>query len=337
MHLNLQLRKTRTSSNVDRLKQDGKLAMWIRSFSFICLIISLISCSRMHHTTHVPIQTNPQNRVMPAFNRVQVDGNIDVTLNTGAPNPRALLHGDPTDLAHVKMSVKYGLLHIEVDNGYPHHGAMHVDIHTHYLNAFKYTGKGTIIGTNLHSRLLDLSIANKGSTRLQGQIAVHNLTIVGPGYTQIKGITGQMLNIKIKGNARVQLAGMIDATSLNIKDGWLSLYWVDSKALRIRARGHSFVQMAGRVQTLDIELWDKARFNGRYLRGSYVFTKTHNESIADINVLKRRHSLATDTSNIYFHNLPDMKTDFMAYNGSVLDLREWYVRGREEPTRYNRE
>lgn len=311
--------------------------MWIRSFLFIFLIIALTSCSRMHHTNHASTAKIPPNHVMPVFNRVQIDGDIDVNLSTDAATPRATLQGDPTDLSHVKMSVKYGLLTIAVDNGYPHHGAMHVDIHTHYLNVFKYKGHGTITGNNLHSTLLDLSIANKGSTTLQGQLAVHNLIIAGPGYTQIKGIKGQNLNIKITGNAHVQLAGMINATSLNIKDGWLSLYWIDSQALRIRARGHAFVQMAGRVQTLDTELWDKARFNGRYLRGTYVFTKTHDQSIADVNVLKRRHSLATDTSNIYFHNLPDMKTDFMAYNGSVLDLREWDVKGREEPTRYNRE
>lgn len=311
--------------------------MWIRSVTFIVLILSLISCSRMHHTTHSPATVTPSNLVMPMFNRVQIDGDIDVTLYTGATKPNVHLQGDPTDLAHVKMSVKYGLLLITVDKGFPHHGAMHVDIQTRYLNAFKYVGHGTIIGNNLRSTLLDLSIANKGSTMLDGQLAVRNLTIIGPGYTQIKGITGQMLKIKIKGNAHVQLAGKMDATSLNITDGWLSLYWIDSEALKIRARGHSFIQMAGRVQTLDVELWDNARFNGRYLRGSYVFTKTHNESIADVNVLKRRHSLATDTSNIYFHNLPDFRTDFMARAGSVLDLREWDVKGREEPTRYNHE
>ncbi len=34
-----------------------------------------------------------------------------------------------------------------------------------------------------------------------------------------------------------------------------------------------------------------------------------------------QHSLARDKSDIYYHNLPDMRTDFMAKNAAVLDMR----------------
>jgi hypothetical protein len=40
-------------------------------------------------------------------------------------------------------------------------------------------------------------------------------------------------------------------------------------------------------------------------------------------VVEAQHALAKGSSNIYFYDLPDMKADFMAENGSILDLREW--------------
>ena len=106
-----------------------------------------------------------------------------------------------------------------------------------------------------------------------------------------------------------------------VKDGRLSLYWVKSRELTIRARGKSFIQLAGVVDKLDVELWGQAHFGGRYLRAMRSFVKTHNQSVAEISAVKRQHTLASDTSDIHFYNIPTMKADFMANNGAVLDMR----------------
>lgn len=278
-----------------------------------------------------------QTRALAPFTRIQVQGNIDVSLHTGDLNPRVILHGDPRGFPDVQITEKNGLLYINEGKGYPHFGRVKTEIHTQYLTSFSYKGAGEVIGNNLQSRLLDLSINNKGKTFIQGKIALRKLNISGSGQTQIGGITGHLCQIKVSNKAHVQLVGTLDVNSLNLEgNGWISLYWMQSRSLKIRARDDAFIQMAGIADMLDVELWDHARFNGRYLRGTRVFTKTHDNSVADICVIKTQHTLASDSSNIYFHNLPHMKADFMAYNGSVLDMREWELSAMQEHTRYNR-
>lgn len=310
--------------------------MLLRLSLSLSLLILLTSCKLMHLTTpHV--QEEPQQGPITNFTRIQVIGNIDVNLHTSNSNPGVSLQGDPQDVAQVKMIVNHGILRISLGEDYPKFGRVHADIRTHYMTAFAYKGKGTVIGENLQAGYLDLLLANQGKTVLTGSMTVHHLTVMGSGYTKIDGIKGDELAIKMAGNPRVQLHGIIDVASLKIDGrGRLSMYWIKSNTLKIRAREQSFIQMAGRVQMLDLELWDQARFNGQYLRGTRVFAKTHGDAIADIAAVKRQHTLALDNSNIYFHEIPDMKADFMGDNGSVLDLREWELPFMEEVNQYNR-
>ena len=309
--------------------------MFRRLFSLVIFTWLLVGCH--HHTreTPPPIAQGNERQIAP-FTRVYVSGTLNVTLHTGALEPKVALSGDPRDLNYLHWNVKNGILHVTLGKGYPHYGQVSVDISTHYLSTFNFHGVGTVTGVGLQSNLLDVSLANKGKTLLQGQINLRKLDVTGPGFTQISGINSRYLQVKLAGKAHVQLDGVANLASLDINGkGWLSLYWVKSNALKVRAKDHVFFQLAGIADMLDVELWDKARFNGRYLRSTRSFVKTHDTSEADIAVVKRQHTLADDKSNIYFYKLPEMKTDFMACNGAVLDMREWERAFMKEPTRYN--
>ncbi len=307
----------------------------MRLFFLSLIIVSLTGCTLWHHETQSP-QVQDSNH-MGTFSRVEVDGDINVTLYTGDSHPRVVLFGDAAEKSRVKIVVKNGLLQIKKGKSTVNPGPIRAEIHARYLTDFTFKGKGVITGKGIQSRLMDITIDNDGQTQLQGHMALRNLTIKGSGHTQIEGLQGRIVNIKLAGSPHVQLSGVVELTSLNLEGkGWFSLYWVKSNALKLWARDDVFVQLAGRVQNLDIELWNNAHFNGRYLRGISVFAKTHDCSTADISVVEKQHTLALDSSNIYFYNLPEMKADFMAYNGSVLDMREWESPFLKPYTRYNK-
>ncbi len=305
--------------------------MLMRLMSLIFLILSLTNCTRSHEGSMAPPM-----RASKLFTRVAVNGNIDVTLSTGS-KPRVLLHGDLRSMPDVKIVSKNGTLYVILGKGYPRFGRVRAEIRTGHLTSFEYHGSGKVTANNLQSGMLDLKIDNKGPTTINGKIALRRLLIAGSGDTQISGITGHMCQIQLTGTPKVRLAGVIDITSLKMAgDSQISLYWIKSNVLKIRAKDKAFIQMAGVVETLDLILKDKAHFNGRYLRGKDVFVKTFDQSVADICVINTQHTLASGASNIYFHNLPKMKADFMARNGSVLDMREWETPNLKEYTRYNR-
>jgi hypothetical protein len=293
--------------------------MFIRLGFIGFTLLSLTSCAHLRATA----PTEP-NTPITYFTQVQVDGNLDVSLHTGAPRSQVILHGDARDKPEVKMRVAHGVLYVHVERGFPHFARMNVDIYTHYLTSFTYVGSGTIVGRNLQSKGLDISITNRGKTTLEGQLTLRHLSIKGSGLTQINGINGHALRVKLAGKPRVQLGGNVDINAIEAKDkSWLSLYWINSRVLKIRERGQAVIQLAGIAEILDIELWDSAHFNGRYLRSTRVFAKTHDNAVADLSVIKRQHTLAMDSSNIYYHTAPDMKANFMADNGAVLDFYEW--------------
>ena len=294
-----------------------------RTVLLISIIPMLFACSHSTRTPVKPPQSTELIRDVPSFTRVDVKGRIDVNLHSGYKNSKVILQGDPRDLTNVTTSVKNGTLYIKVRA--KQHGRMKATIRATQLRAFKYSGEGTIRAPRLNTRALDLYIDNAGRTVLNGHIGVRRLEILGTGSTEIKGLKSANLCLKLHGKPRVQLSGVVNLARLDMKDdAWLALNWINSPALIIRAQDRAFIQLAGVVDKLDVVLRDKACLRGRYLRADRAFVKTFGTSVASITAIKRQHTLASDGSDIRFYNLPDMKTDFMAFNGSVLDMRDWH-------------
>ncbi len=234
-----------------------------------------------------------------SYDNIVICGNFNVNLFTGYKKSRIVVHGDRRDLQKLKTVVRGNTLFIiENSRTYPNYGYVVLDLYPRHLTSLNYKGTGAVIGNNLYSNYLNLSINNSGKTQLNGQMNVHQLTINGNGI--------------------------------------FSLYWIKSHNLIIREFGNATVLLAGIADQLDVELWQNSRFNGRYLRAKQVFVKTHDHAIAGVNAMSAQHTLASDASDIYFYNLPNTRADFMAYNGSVLDMRDWQLFNNQEYTQYNK-
>lgn len=314
------------------------------SLLFIASLFSGLS-GCIHHqnkATKAPKKDIPaaapttQTRRIAGFNHITVAGQMNVRLHTGFSKTEVILHGDKRDLTHVITVVNNSTLSIRLPVP-PKFGAVTADIRSKQLNSFDYRGAGTIKGDNIYSRLLDLYISNPLKTTLNGQINLNKLVVKG-GFVEINGIKSPYLDVVLQDKAHVQLTGIAKLAHLDIQgQSWFNLYWLSNDLITIRARDASFVQLAGVANKLDLELWGSARFNGRYLRVSRIFVKTHGKSIAEINSVDRQHTLATDSSDIRFYNVPVLKSDFMACNGAVLDMRDWNFPFMQEYDRYNKD
>ncbi len=315
-----------------------------RYCSLILISLFLTSCAhfsipkKVNPASIAPLNSVQQYRKLIAFNQVNVQGKINLTLHTGYKKSQVVLRGDPRDLAQIKARVSDNTLYLVVNRGFPKYGTLHADIQTQFLNQFIFKGEGQINGSKLHTSLLDLFLANKGNTSLGGSIGLRRLDITGNGFTEISGITSQNLRIHLEGNPKVRLVGVANITDLAL-DGapWFSFYWLKSDTLTIRAKKASRIQIAGVVNRLDVELWGHAQFKGRYIRAQRSFVKTHDNSVAEISSVNHQSTLATDGSDIYYYNIPNTRADFMAYQGSVLKMREWDPFDMEDFTRYNKQ
>ncbi|KTC88035.1 MULTISPECIES: GIN domain-containing protein [Legionella] len=305
---------------------------------YFFLIFSLLLSSCIHQPQVLPptLKGRAQEHFVPPFTQVRVEGIINVSLHSGYKHQEIILRGDPRDLGNVLIEPKGNNLLIKLPKGHPNFGEVTAEIHANVLKGFSYEGEGTIVGNNIHSGFLELSIDNSGDTTLGGYIVLRKLKASGGGNIQISGVNTQYLQLDIINKTKVQLSGVISLSRINLADNsLLCMYWVKSPLLSICQRGKSLVQLAGTVDKLDVELWDSAHFNGRYLRAKNAFVKTHDRSVADIMAIKHQHTLATDSSDIYFYKVPKTSADFMAYAGSVLDMRDWNRPELHDYTRYN--
>lgn len=279
-----------------------------------------------------------QMRRVPTFNQVDVQGQINVNLHTGYQQPLVILNGDARDLAAVELRVINNTLHLVAAKGYPLHGPIHADIRGRYLNRLIAKDTPIITGTQLRTRLLDVYLINTGNVRLGGSIGLGMLDITGKGFTQINGLSSQNLKLHFQESPKVQLSGVANLTLLTMQgNSSLSLYWVKTDTLTVRAGHKASIQLAGAVNKLDVELWGNARFKGRYLRAQRSFVKTHDHAVAEISTAKHQSNFATGSSDIYYYNLPNTRAGFMAFDGSILDMREWNQFELKDFTRYNKQ
>lgn len=282
---------------------------------------------------------SPTRVYKPAsFTGVEIQGNVDVRLHTGYKEQKVALYGRPDDLKHVVFKVKNGTLYIRSKHTYfRKQQRIKVVIHSSELRAFKYVGCGTIVAPKMNTNAARIYIDNDGNTTLHGEVGLSQLTLLGKGTSNVKTLKSHRLCLTVGGQQRVKLDGTVNLAQLKTMDqAWLSLNWVNSPALIIEGYGQSFIQLAGVVNKMDVTLWNNARFRGRYLRAERAFVRTFGQSVASITALKRQHALASDASNIYFYNLADMRTDFMAFNGAVLDMRDWNNPTIRPYDRYNK-
>ncbi|MCW8445078.1 DUF2807 domain-containing protein [Fluoribacter gormanii] len=314
-----------------------------RCYLLIIIVFLLTSC--VHHapknqslTPSPPVHKTKQIRRVPAFNQVNVQGPINVRLHTGYKEPQVILSGDASDLATVKVEVLQNTLYLAVAGKGHLNGPIYAEVRGQFLNRLMANGTPIITGDQIRTSVLDVYLVNTGSVRLGGAIGLRVLDIKGKGLTQIGGISSPGLQIHLEGSPKVQLSGVANLANLTMQgNAWLSLFWVKTDTLTVRAKQKSTIQLAGAVNRLDVELWGNARFKGRYLRAQRSFVKTHDRSVAEISVAKHQSNLATDASDIYYFNLPTTRADFMAFDGSVLDMREWNQSELQDFNRYNKQ
>lgn len=314
-----------------------------RAFILSIATIFLTSCSFNHHLKEVnkpaprmPVKVSVSQRTSE-FTKVRVVGKIDVYLHTGVKYNKIVFHGESDDVAHTARTVNNGELYIEVGKGYPKYDRLKVDIYMHYFTAFAFRGSGNIYAKGVAAKCIDLDIDNNQNTLFDGSFGVSRAKFANIGYTKIRGMRGCVTNLILTENAKVKLIGYSNVANISVSDrAELKLFGVKSKTLRAQLRGHARAEISGLAENFHAKTWDKSCLNSRHLMSQNSFVKTYNFSEAYIAVVKNQHTLASDKSNIYYYFLPETKTDFMAREGSVLDMREWDRPFIKSHTKYNR-
>lgn len=260
-----------------------------------------------------------------SFENINIRGPFEVKLTTLNTHAKVVVIADEQALSSVHLKVKKRTLYVDCANACYDYRRPILRINVKNLRNFYFSGEGNITGHNLSLRNTSLYIKNKMATKLDGHLNLRYIYLAGNGHTTLAGVDSTGLRLKLRNHARLKIKGKVQLASMSLGKGtWISLYWLKADRLEIRGQGSTLIQLAGIVHVLDVELWNKARFNGRYLRAQETFIKTHDNSLAKISTFGHQHTLASGASDIYYYN-DNLKahTDFMGESGAVLDLNQW--------------
>ncbi|OGV36836.1 MAG: hypothetical protein A3E88_00445 [Legionellales bacterium RIFCSPHIGHO2_12_FULL_35_11] len=293
-----------------------------------------------HPKSNKPLVSTPKmvkiTQKTSPFTKVNVTGKLDVCLHPQSTFDQIVIHGDSRDVENIQRSVIHNELFISFGKGYPKGCRPKIDIYMRNIISFTYHGFGDVIAKNFVGNCMDLLIDNQRTTLLDGAFSVRKATFMNTGQTKLRGLKSCAMVMDLRGNTDVKLVGYANVASINMSENSkLSLYWIKSKLIKVALKDRAKAQLAGVAETLDAKLCDKSRLNARYLMSKNSFIKTYNDATAEISVTKNQHTLAQDRSNIYYYFLPETKTDFMAADGSVLDMREWERPFLKSTDRYN--
>ena len=329
--------------------------MLARSFIilfFTCLAAGCTSLSERFASAPISKHLEPQYlqpiqqvRPVEAFTQIYIEGPFNVRLHTNKNKKQSLtIAGDAVDLSHIQSRVKGGVLYVSVGskksyigNRELRMGEASLDINVPELHGFTYKGEGVITARHIRSDLLDIWLKNSKESTFEGRMNIRHLTISDSGTTKIIGINSPDLRMNLTGSPKVELKGKANLRRLDMAgSGSFEFHWVNSTDLIVRLSGTSHLTLAGKVNRLDGVFTDQSHFSGRYLRVKEAFVKTEGKAVSDIAVVETQHTLARGQSDIYYYNLPLLRTGFMAQNGSILDMRPEDLKLVQPHTIYNR-
>ena len=313
------------------------LKKWMMLFS---LLLPLMGCNKLSflqgqtNQPMIPVKIETLFFTPGDFTHIDVRGELILNIHMGARNPWFSMHGDARDLRNIewKLKTKTRTLRIRLDGRFPKHGPVTIDIGVKELSGILYHGNGNVTGRRLRSGGMDLDIDNAKNTTtlLEGRMNLQHVSLRGEG-TYIINDRGYYphLHLNVSEKAHVTMKGRMSPQFLEMTgSSFLNLQRVQTKDLRVTMHDQSGARLAGSAQWALIKGDGNSRFDGQYLRTTEAFVKTDDYAIAQIFVTSKQHTLASGHSNIYYYNVPTYQTDFMAKDGSVLNLGAEKTRSR---------
>ena len=302
--------------------------MRMRWMIIAILLTPLIGCQTFYHPSKPasccpppPPKVISVVHKVPDFNRIDVAGDVNVRIHTHARRAWIGIHGDSRDVENITWTVEHRTIILRVKDDVALYGPVDINLGVPHLHYLGYHGKGKLTGHHMATQQLDVDIANDLMTDLDGRINLHYAVFGGDGRVHLRTGVNRDLNMVLVDDVHVKIEGVSYLRTLNMSDNsYLSMHWVKAKTLRVLMKNSACAYLAGTAQLALIDLFGDANLNARYLRTTEAYVKTHDRATARISVLTTQHALARDNSNIYYYNAPTYMNNFMAGNGSILNM-----------------
>lgn len=193
------------------------------------------------------------------------------------------------------------------------------------LRQVTQNGDGTISVFGATTPSLDITTTKNGGVNVSGSVGLHSITHAGVNDINIIGANGGNAKIYSEGTGKIGINGNAVIREVTAKDNTcVYAYCVNSGSLYVYASGKSKVGLAGTANDLYVETSGVSQFYGRDLVAGSAYVRANGSSHINVTAREKIYAASTGSSSVYFFGSPNMLSQYMSGNGTVIPI--WFDR-----------
>jgi len=162
-----------------------------------------------------------ERRDVAPFQRIEVDGAVDVVARAGAA-PSLAVTGDDNLLPFVQTEVRDGTLHIDIERSYRSRRGLRVTLATPELESVSVGGSSEVQVTDVRGPSFALSVSGSSEVTAKGEVG--------------------RLDVSVSGSGSIGMSGRAEHVEASVSgSGDLDLYRVRSRTARVGVSGSGSV------------------------------------------------------------------------------------------------
>lgn len=185
------------------------------------------------------------------------------------------------------------------------------------------TGTGCVNVFGAITPVLDIDTTNSGDVNVSGNVGIRCIKHHGKNNINIIGANTDDLKINADGSGKIGINGRANVREIVVKER-VNVYIYSSVSDHIYAylSGDARVGIAGNSTELYVDATGSSRFMGRYLCTMSAYVRAHDQAHINVTAATKIYAAATQNGSVYFFGTPDLLSQFLRDNGTVIPI--WF-------------
>jgi hypothetical protein len=193
------------------------------------------------------------------------------------------------------------------------------------LRRVMQNGDGTISVFGASTPMLDITTTKNGGVNVSGSIGLRSIHHAGRNEINIMGAYAGGAKIYTEGCGKIGISGNANIREITAKeDTAVYAYCVRSDSLYVYVSGRAKVGLAGSTNDLYVETSGASQFFGRDLVAQSAYVRANGSSHINVTARDKIYAASTGSSSVYFFGSPNMLSQFLSGNGTVIPI--WFDR-----------
>ena len=191
------------------------------------------------------------------------------------------------------------------------------------LKCIEQTGSGSVNVWGAMTPSLDIITSGSGRVNVCGNVGVHLIEHHGKSDVNIIGANSDTIKIVTDGSGKIGIRGIVNIRDIRAR-GRTCVYICgsNSSCLYVYLFDNAQVGISGRTNDLYVNATGASRFWGRSLCVNNAYVRAQDEAHINVMATNKIFASAINNSSVYFFGTPDLMSQFVSGNGTVIPI--WF-------------